>query len=213
MSFPSLLPARGPRSPAWRSSPGGRHAWRSDSLALESRQWGLGDRFWPAESASCSDDLPGGKEEGLLESFCGITSSSREEALFFLESHNWLLDSALHSYFENSAGGEGAHFPEDPPQPQTLANQSGFLATTTEESPASLLVARSPVSMSNSRDKKTASRPSGSGPAIRTLADLNRRPSDSGSGSDSDEPEEYYTGGEKRWDYHFFPFKCIDLLF
>ncbi|KAK8965451.1 UBA and UBX domain-containing protein [Platanthera guangdongensis] len=142
-------------------------------------------------------DASKGKEEGLLESFCGITSSSREEALFFLESHNWLLDSALHSYFDNSAGGEGAHFPEDPPQPQTLASQSGFVAATTEESPASLLLARSPVSMSNSRDKKTASRPSGSGPAIRTLADLNRRPSDSGSGSDSDEPEEYYTGGEK----------------
>ena len=37
---------------------------------------------------------------------------------------------------------------------------------------------------------------------IRTLADINRGPSGfpgaGGSGSDSDEPQEYYTGGEKR---------------
>lgn len=138
-----------------------------------------------------------GKEKALLESFCGITSSSHEEALFFLESHNWLLDSALHSYFDNSAGGEGADFQQDPPQLQTLENQAGSLAAAAEESPAPLPLARSPVPMSNSRDKKTGSRPSGSGPAIRTLADLNRRPSGAGSGSDSDEPEEYYTGGEK----------------
>ncbi|PRQ31170.1 putative aspartic peptidase A1 family, SEP domain, xylanase inhibitor [Rosa chinensis] len=33
---------------------------------------------------------------------------------------------------------------------------------------------------------------------IRTLSDLNRRPVKDGSDSDSDEPKEYYTGGEKR---------------
>ncbi|XP_040363227.1 plant UBX domain-containing protein 4 [Rosa chinensis] len=32
---------------------------------------------------------------------------------------------------------------------------------------------------------------------IRTLSDLNRRPVKDGSDSDSDEPKEYYTGGEK----------------
>ncbi|XP_072974556.1 plant UBX domain-containing protein 4 [Typha angustifolia] len=47
----------------------------------------------------------------------------------------------------------------------------------------------------SSKDKKP-SKPSGSGPTIRTLADLNRRSSPS-DGSDSDEPQEYYTGGEK----------------
>jgi len=41
------------------------------------------------------------------------------------------------------------------------------------------------------------------GPTIRTLADINRGPAGfpgpGGSGSDSDEPQEYYTGGEKRY--------------
>ncbi|KAM0054494.1 hypothetical protein Hdeb2414_s0006g00195491 [Helianthus debilis subsp. tardiflorus] len=48
-----------------------------------------------------------------------------------------------------------------------------------------------------SRDKKpvkpSTSRPGG----IRTLSDLNR-PSANDSDSDSDGPQEYYTGGEKR---------------
>lgn len=49
----------------------------------------------------------------------------------------------------------------------------------------------------SSRDKKpsksSSSRPGG----IRTLSDLNR-PSGHDSDSDSDGPQEYYTGGEKR---------------
>ncbi|XP_065008841.1 plant UBX domain-containing protein 3-like [Musa acuminata AAA Group] len=40
-------------------------------------------------------------------------------------------------------------------------------------------------------------KPLGNRPTIRTLADLNRS-SDHGSDSDSDGPQEYYTGGEKR---------------
>lgn len=51
---------------------------------------------------------------------------------------------------------------------------------------------------SNDGGKKKAaassSRPTG---GIRTLADLTRGPSNSGSDSDSDGPQEYYTGGEK----------------
>ncbi|XXG74249.1 hypothetical protein AAC387_Pa07g3018 [Persea americana] len=49
------------------------------------------------------------------------------------------------------------------------------------------------MSSSSSRDKMP-SKPSG---GIRTLADLNRPPSAPGSDSDSDGPQEYYTGGEK----------------
>jgi hypothetical protein len=45
--------------------------------------------------------------------------------------------------------------------------------------------------------------PSGGRGGIRTLADINRGPAGfpgaGGSGSDSDEPQEYYTGGEKRY--------------
>jgi hypothetical protein len=54
-------------------------------------------------------------------------------------------------------------------------------------------------SSSGNAGKKPA--PTGRG-GIRTLADINRAPAGfpgaGGSGSDSDEPQEYYTGGEKR---------------
>lgn len=55
-----------------------------------------------------------------------------------------------------------------------------------------------------SRDKKPA-KPSSSSRAggIRTLSDLNRR-SGPDSDSDSDSPQEYYTGGEKRSSLFFF---------
>ncbi|KQJ83013.1 plant UBX domain-containing protein 4 [Brachypodium distachyon] len=53
---------------------------------------------------------------------------------------------------------------------------------------------------SSNAGKKPASGGRG-GPTIRTLADINRGssgfPGAGGSGSDSDEPQEYYTGGEK----------------
>lgn len=59
----------------------------------------------------------------------------------------------------------------------------------------SLSLSQSQKSMA-SRDKKP-SKPSSSRPGgIRTLSDLNRPSADSD--SDSDGPQEYYTGGEKR---------------
>lgn len=50
-----------------------------------------------------------------------------------------------------------------------------------------------------SKDKKTMRSTSGGRPVggIRTLADLNRRSGPDDSDSDSDSPQEYYTGGEK----------------
>ncbi|KAK4279138.1 hypothetical protein QN277_016891 [Acacia crassicarpa] len=38
----------------------------------------------------------------LIISFCHLTSASHDEALFFLESHNFDLDAALSSFFNNS---------------------------------------------------------------------------------------------------------------
>jgi hypothetical protein len=59
------------------------------------------------------------------------------------------------------------------------------------------------MSSSSNGGKKPATGGGGrGGPTIRTLADINRGPAGfpgaGGSGSDSDEPQEYYTGGEKR---------------
>lgn len=67
-----------------------------------------------------------------------------------------------------------------------------------------------------SKDKKPVrSTSAGSRPAggIRTLADLNRRSSPD-SDSDSDNaPQEYYTGGEKRFHLLDFSFYCCFFLF
>lgn len=58
------------------------------------------------------------------------------------------------------------------------------------------------MSSASNGGKKPASGGGRGGPTIRTLADINRGPAGfpgaGGSGSDSDEPQEYYTGGEKR---------------
>ncbi|KAM7495234.1 hypothetical protein LguiB_029843 [Lonicera macranthoides] len=134
----------------------------------------------------------------LINTFSDITSSSKEEALFFLESHNFDLDSAVSTFFEtNSTLPSDA----DPPAPATLSPiTSPSRSRSRSPSPSPPIVfqpnpynLRSRQGPANPTDKK----PSGSRPrGIRTLSDLNRRARDD-SGSDSDEPQEYYTGGEK----------------
>ncbi|KAL5715356.1 Plant UBX domain-containing protein 4 [Ranunculus cassubicifolius] len=123
----------------------------------------------------------------LVETFCAITSSSPEEALFFLESHNFDLDSAVSTFYENNT------IDEDPTDStQQLDNPHSLL----NQSPSPLLSSdppRSTVSMA-SRDKKPSTSRAG---GIRTLADLNRQSDHHASDSDSDEPQEFYTGGEK----------------
>ncbi|KAH7660110.1 UBX domain-containing protein 1 [Dioscorea alata] len=128
------------------------------------------------------------EEETLVDSFCAITSSSRDEARFFLESHNWALDQAIHSFYEDQ---------QDPGDPLGTDEEDYLAAVAAEAQPPHqnpLPVPSAPIATmsGSSKDKK----PSGSRPGIRTLADLNRQ-SGPGSDSDSDGPQEYYTGGEK----------------
>ncbi|KAF9611284.1 hypothetical protein IFM89_028708 [Coptis chinensis] len=107
-----------------------------------------------------------------LETFCALTSSTPEEAIFFLESHNWDLDSAVSTFFENNTTTE---FP--PPPGSTVPIMS------------------SSSSRGGDKKPKPTKKPVG---GIHTLSDLK---SDHGHGSDSDDdsdgPQEYYTGGQK----------------
>ncbi|CAL5391151.1 unnamed protein product [Camellia sinensis] len=131
----------------------------------------------------------------LINTFCEITSSSRDEALFFLESHNFSLDSALCTFLEPSATATAtaataaADLPILPPSPSVSRSRS--------PSPPPSLRSQQPNRYSL-RSRQPNKKPSGSrSGGIRTFSDLNRQSSD-GSGSDSDyEPQEYYTGGEK----------------
>ncbi|TVU08241.1 hypothetical protein EJB05_41638 [Eragrostis curvula] len=42
--------------------------------------------------------------QSLVESFCAVTSATPQEAAFFLESHNWALESAVRSFYDSAEG-------------------------------------------------------------------------------------------------------------
>ncbi|KAM1112809.1 hypothetical protein ACFX13_046479 [Malus domestica] len=154
------------------------------------------------------------QNDAVINSFCEITSASKQEALFFLESHNWDLDSAVSTFLDNSAAvpaaDEATHAAPRSipvshslsPSPSHSPSYSPSQSPPRSRSPSP--VSRAPYQLRSKRaassgaDRKgdakppSASRPRG----IRTLSDLNR-PANGGSDSDSDEPQEYYTGGEK----------------
>ncbi|KAF6159125.1 hypothetical protein GIB67_032742 [Kingdonia uniflora] len=131
------------------------------------------------------------KKTKAVETFCEITSSSKQEALFLLESFNWDLDSAVQTFLEDNNNID-LNVPAPELEPIPLRSESPPLPIPTTSSMAS-------------RDKKPSKKPSGSGSGsgsgagrIRTLSDLNRSSSPgSDSDSDHDAPQEYYTGGEK----------------
>ncbi|XP_030539714.1 plant UBX domain-containing protein 4 [Rhodamnia argentea] len=167
----------------------------------------------PMESALKGDE----DNAATINSFREITSSSREEAVFFLESHNWDLDAAVSTFLDNNTLADAPPLPVPVPVPvpaspnspsqspsysPSLA-QSPSLSYSPSRSPSrsrSASPARAPYELRSRRAtkaKKKPDKPSGSRTrGVRTLADLNQ-PVDHGSDSDSDEPQEYYTGGEK----------------
>ncbi|XP_065875406.1 plant UBX domain-containing protein 4-like [Euphorbia lathyris] len=147
----------------------------------------------------------------LINSFCEITSSSKQEALFFLESHQWNLDSAVSTFLDSdntSIDIPPASLPiahsSSPEEESQSPNYSPSLSHSPSRSRSPSPAPSRPSYRLRSRGKKPA-KPSASGSrtrgGVRTLADLNRK-TDVGSGSDDDddddfEPQQYYTGGEK----------------
>ncbi|XP_010524491.1 PREDICTED: plant UBX domain-containing protein 5 [Tarenaya hassleriana] len=167
------------------------------------------------------DDAPAMENgENLISSFCEITSSSRDEAKFFLESHQWDLDAAVSTFLDNDpvsyAAGEpnpSAHQLPQPSAPARASSPSHSQSPGYSPSESSPSRSRSPspdrgapylLRSRRAASKHQAENPEGSRRTrssqrsgnIRTFTDLNRSPPD-GAGSDSDDAEEYYTGGEK----------------
>ncbi|KAL2632360.1 hypothetical protein R1flu_017046 [Riccia fluitans] len=157
-----------------------------------------------------------GEQAESVQQFCSVTAATPEQARFYLESCSWQLDTAVHSYFENDggAGPDSSHDyePEDEDVSQLSAPSS--------RAPAAVAAAAAPTSSAvpassggqaqgqgpwvatqsgggsrqkSGRDKGPAKLTSGRG-GITTLSDIHRQPD---SDSDSDGPQEYYTGGEK----------------
>ncbi|KAM5580567.1 plant UBX domain-containing protein 4 [Rosa sericea] len=153
------------------------------------------------------------QNDAVITSFCEITSASKQEALFFLESHNYDLDAAVSTFLDNenavaddtaavtvtnpvqpshSLSPSPSHSPEYSPSQSPTRSRSPSPAPSR---PAYQLRSKRAASGTSKEDNKPpAARTRG---GIRTLSDLNRRPVKDGSDSDSDEPNEYYTGGEK----------------
>lgn len=63
---------------------------------------------------------PAAEAQSLVESFCGVTSATPQEAAFFLESHNWALESAVRSFYDSADGDASAAAADvaDPPPRQ-----------------------------------------------------------------------------------------------
>ncbi|XP_054817932.1 plant UBX domain-containing protein 4-like [Prosopis cineraria] len=165
-----------------------------------------------------------GDNASLINSFCEITSSSREEAIFFLESHNFDLDAAVSTFFDNNNNNATANNnpiidpnvvvndnPDRVSRPILTSVASSPESPSESHSPdfspsqspsrsrsASPTLSRAPYELRSRRNRgKSAGKASGSRSGrIRTLSDLKRSVRDS-SDSDSDETQEYYTGGEK----------------
>lgn len=150
----------------------------------------------------------------LISTFCEITAASQSEAQFYLESHNFDLDSALSTFLEAtnpstavaSAAGNDTQQPRSPTQSESFSpsqSQSQSSSPSRSRSPSPPPPRHSQYNLRSSNSKSSVGGAGASGrrggvSGIRTLADLNRQPRrDDGSDEDSDEPQEYYTGGEK----------------
>lgn len=141
------------------------------------------------------------QNDSLINSFREITSSSKEEASFFLESHQWDLDAAVSTFLDNNA----AAIPAVPAAAAVRNPNSPSHSDSPDYSPSqsprsrspSPIPSRNPYQLRSRRAPAENNPPSrGGARGIRTLADLNQTPP-AGSDSDSEEGQDYYTGGEK----------------
>lgn len=140
---------------------------------------------------------PNNPHADLINTFTEITSSSQQEALFFLESHNFDLDAAVSTFLETSTAADAAI-------PVAAAERSESPSSESTPSRSRSPSPQPPLRPQSDRVYNLRSRRPGSdkkasgsrGGRIHTFSDLNRKDGDD---SDSDEqPQEYYTGGEKR---------------
>ncbi|XP_039055978.1 uncharacterized protein LOC120198777 [Hibiscus syriacus] len=145
----------------------------------------------------------------LINSFIEITSSSKEEALFFLESHQWDLDASVSTFFDSNSTAAQQPRSIAPPvsgavnnsptsSPSDSADYSPSQSPSRSRSPSPARPSRPPYTLRSRRnaDKKPSGSDGSNARGVRTLADLNRSPP-GGSDSDSDEGQDYFTGGEK----------------
>ena len=58
---------------------------------------------------------PAAEAQSLVQAFCAVTSATPDEAAFFLEGHNWALEAAVRSFYDNTE--VDADVPDPAPRP------------------------------------------------------------------------------------------------
>lgn len=154
-------------------------------------------------------DINNHPQIALIDTFCELTGvHSKQEALFYLESHIFNLDAAVSTFLDDYNPPPIAAAADNHPSPPVQSDENDAL------SPSNRSRSPSPPPAAQSYNLRSAGRPrtggrrrtggsSAGGGGIRTLSDLSRNPKeeeDDDSDTDPDfDPQEYYTGGEKRF--------------
>lgn len=139
--------------------------------------------------------LDGHPQIALINTFCEITAcATKSEALFFLESHNFDLDAAVSTFLDDAIPAEPAA--AGPASPVAQSNTHYSPSESLSPSPSR---SRSPSPPPSSRPYNLRSAGKSGTGASDSGGALNKNPKNEDSDSDPDfDPQEYYTGGEKR---------------
>ncbi|CAH1451680.1 unnamed protein product [Lactuca virosa] len=176
---------------------------------IEELHWKLDFVKLKLEEAYLLNDYTEEDIQGLMVAYLYLdeinSTPSKKQASFFLESHNFDLNSVVSTFFETAAAVEDApvstlpsrntNRPSDTHSPSF--SSPSYPSPSRSASPPPSIGLQNPYNL-RSRNTATDKKPSGSRSTrrIHTFSDLNRQ--GDVSGSDSDEPHKYYTGGEKR---------------
>jgi UBX domain-containing protein 1 len=164
---------------------------------------------------------PAAAAQSLVESFCAVTSATPQEAAFFLESHNWALESAVRSFYDSAEGDADAADPVAQPaagdgtESEDEDYAGGDAGDDEEEDEdyvgddddedaalAAAAAAAEERRRPSKRMKKSHDAPGGSGSGsrptgasgrgnVRTLSDLGGGKREAGSDEDLDEDDEW----------------------
>lgn len=149
-------------------------------------------------------DINNHPQIALIDTFCELTGvHSKQEALFYLESHIFNLDAAVSTFLDDYNPPPIAAA-DNQPSPPVQSDENDALSPSNRSRSPSLLPAAQSYNLRWAGRPRTGGSSAGAGGGgIRTLSDLSRNPKEEeedDSDTDPDfDPQEYYTGGEKRF--------------
>eukprot|EP00271_Cylindrocystis_brebissonii_P016126 TRINITY_DN39349_c0_g1_i1.p1 TRINITY_DN39349_c0_g1~~TRINITY_DN39349_c0_g1_i1.p1 ORF type:complete len:458 (-),score=99.21 TRINITY_DN39349_c0_g1_i1:388-1761(-) len=149
-------------------------------------------------------------KQKVIQEFCSIAGLPPDQAEFYLESSSWNVDAAVSAFYDNvglddqpQSADEQAAMAGDEEDGEEFSNHRGGYTAPDEVNAAVAPRGSGPATgAARSRTGKEPSRGGGGGRTnskVRTLGDLGKRDEDEDEDDEDegDEPNEYYTGGEK----------------